>query len=244
MVLVSVSTILIFTFRHLVISGVSCYSCLCLEIVPLVILLHYISRPGRLALFPEFQWSEQSLQASSPLSGRCIVIWCLDLLLAKDEGPKQDLSQKLCYFVQEGGWLSGAEDGAASEALWLSPDPETDGLCIPHPHPCSLPSAESRNQGGSRWSLRQKPLGPGGPLCSHEEGGQLSLSQSSYLFREVLPSTFCLCYRPLAFFPFSFFKKNYLFYVYEYTVTVFRHTRRGHQIPLQVVGSHHVVAGN
>ena len=27
-------------------------------------------------------------------------------------------------------------------------------------------------------------------------------------------------------------------------VTVFRHTRRGHQIPLQVVGSHHVVAGN
>ena len=98
-----------------------------------------------------------------------------------------------------------------------------------------------------RWllpDLRQKPLRLGGPLCSHQEGGRLSLSQSSYLFPDVLPSTFCLCYRPLAFFPFSFFKKNYLFYVYEYTVTVFRHTRRGHQIPLQVVGSHHVVAGN
>jgi hypothetical protein len=41
----------------------------------------------------------------------------LDLLLAEDEGPKQDLSQKLCCFGQEGGRLSGAEDGATSEAL-------------------------------------------------------------------------------------------------------------------------------
>jgi hypothetical protein len=32
--------------------------------------------------------------------------------------------------------------------------------------------------------------------------------------------------------------------LYEYTVAVFRHTRRGHQIPLQMVVSHHVVAGN
>jgi hypothetical protein len=29
-----------------------------------------------------------------------------------------------------------------------------------------------------------------------------------------------------------------------YTVALFRHTRRGHQIPLQMVVSHHVVAGN
>jgi hypothetical protein len=35
-----------------------------------------------------------------------------------------------------------------------------------------------------------------------------------------------------------------LFYVYVYTVTVFRHTRRGHQVTLQMVVSHHVVAGN
>ena len=70
MVLVSVSKILTFTFCHLVISGVSCYSCLCLEIVPLVILLPSISRPGRLALSSEFQWSEHSLQASSPLTGK------------------------------------------------------------------------------------------------------------------------------------------------------------------------------
>jgi hypothetical protein len=36
----------------------------------------------------------------------------------------------------------------------------------------------------------------------------------------------------------------YLFYAYEYTIVLFRHTRRGHQIPLQMVVSHHVVAGN
>jgi hypothetical protein len=42
-----------------------------------------------------------------------------------------------------------------------------------------------------------------------------------------------------------FFKRFiYLFYAYEYTVAAFRHTRRGHWIPLQMVVSHHVVAGN
>jgi hypothetical protein len=41
-----------------------------------------------------------------------------------------------------------------------------------------------------------------------------------------------------------FFSKTYLFYVYEHTAAVFRHTRRGHQISLHMVVSHHVVAGN
>jgi hypothetical protein len=40
------------------------------------------------------------------------------------------------------------------------------------------------------------------------------------------------------------FLKINLFYVCKYTVALFRHTRRGHQIPLQMVVSHHVVAGN
>jgi hypothetical protein len=40
-----------------------------------------------------------------------------------------------------------------------------------------------------------------------------------------------------------FFLKIYLFYVYDYTVAIFRHTLREHQIPLQMVVSHHVVAG-
>jgi uncharacterized membrane protein YwaF len=48
-----------------------------------------------------------------------------------------------------------------------------------------------------------------------------------------------------SFFLFLFFKRIiYLFYVYEYTIAVFRPTRRGHQISLQMVVSHHVVAGN
>ena len=38
--------------------------------------------------------------------------------------------------------------------------------------------------------------------------------------------------------------KIYLFYVYENTIALFRHTRTGHQIPLQMVVNHHVVAGN
>jgi hypothetical protein len=48
--LISVSRILMFAFRHLVISEASCYSCLWLELVPQVIKLASISRPGRLGL--------------------------------------------------------------------------------------------------------------------------------------------------------------------------------------------------
>ena len=40
-----------------------------------------------------------------------------------------------------------------------------------------------------------------------------------------------------------FFPKDSL-YVCEYTVNLFRHTRRGHQIPLWMVVNHHVVAGS
>jgi hypothetical protein len=35
----------------------------------------------------------------------------------------------------------------------------------------------------------------------------------------------------------------YLFIICKYTGVVFRHTFRGHQISLQMVVSHHVVAG-
>jgi hypothetical protein len=41
-----------------------------------------------------------------------------------------------------------------------------------------------------------------------------------------------------------FLRFIYLFYVCEYIVAVFRHTGRGHRIPLQMVMSYHVVAGN
>jgi hypothetical protein len=39
------------------------------------------------------------------------------------------------------------------------------------------------------------------------------------------------------------FLKIYLFIICKYTVAVFRHSRRGRQILLQMVVSHHVVAG-
>jgi hypothetical protein len=41
-----------------------------------------------------------------------------------------------------------------------------------------------------------------------------------------------------------FYFKIYSFYLYEYTVAVFRYTRRVHQIPFQMVVSHQVVARN
>jgi hypothetical protein len=58
---------------------------------------------------------------------------------------------------------------------------------------------------------------------------------SSFPFRLLGP-----CYLPLC------LRFIYLFYVYghTHTVAVFTHTRRGHQIPLQMVVSHHVVAEN
>jgi hypothetical protein len=42
----------------------------------------------------------------------------------------------------------------------------------------------------------------------------------------------------------SLFLFKDLFYVCEYTVAVFRLTRRGHHILLQMIVSHHVVAEN
>ena len=45
-------------------------------------------------------------------------------------------------------------------------------------------------------------------------------------------------------FVFVYFFKIYLFNICEYIVAVFRHTRRGHQVLLQIVVSHHGVAGN
>ena len=43
---------------------------------------------------------------------------------------------------------------------------------------------------------------------------------------------------------FFFLRFIYSFNVYEYTVAVLRRTRRGHRIPLQMIVSYHVVAGN
>jgi hypothetical protein len=61
------------------------------------------------------------------------------------------------------------------------------------------------------------------------------------IIQASLPSTSkTLCHLKL-----KRFFKIYLFYLYEYTVAVFRHTRRRHRNPLQMVLSYHVHdAGN
>ena len=42
---------------------------------------------------------------------------------------------------------------------------------------------------------------------------------------------------------FFFFNKDLFIFIYECIVAVFRHTRRRHQIPSQMVVSHHMVVG-
>jgi hypothetical protein len=67
-VLASVSKILMFAPHHLVISGMSCYSCLSLELFLMVIMLASISRPGRLAL--SWVWVVRVLSAGKLSSCR------------------------------------------------------------------------------------------------------------------------------------------------------------------------------
>jgi hypothetical protein len=41
-----------------------------------------------------------------------------------------------------------------------------------------------------------------------------------------------------------FFFLRFIYLMYKYNIAVFRHTRRGHQIPLQMIVSYQVVTGN
>jgi hypothetical protein len=87
-VLVSVSKVLMFAFHLLVISGVRCSSCLCLEFVPPVILLASVSTSGN----PTLSWvpvvstlSAGKLSSCREDAQRSGAQLCL---LAEDEGPK------------------------------------------------------------------------------------------------------------------------------------------------------------
>jgi hypothetical protein len=62
----------------------------------------------------------------------------------------------------------------------------------------------------------------------------------------VVWKAYCFCLLTQATSPgalFFFFLKIYLFIICKYTAAVFRHSRRGSQISLRMVVSHHVVAG-
>ena len=99
MVLVSVSKILMSAFCHLVISGVSCYSCLWLELVPFMILLASTSRHGRLALSSVSVFRALSGGKLSSYREGAQISVVRTCLLAEDEGRKQGLSQKLLASV-------------------------------------------------------------------------------------------------------------------------------------------------
>jgi hypothetical protein len=89
--------------------------------------------------------------------------------------PEAKASQVGCTPVLwPGRWLvSGAENGAASGALWLLSVPEAASVCSPHSH---LQTAR-RGVPEQKWlprNLRQKPPRPGRHLSSGPEGGWLS----------------------------------------------------------------------
>ena len=90
-----------------------------------MILLASISTPGRLDLSSEFQWSEHSLQASSPLTGKVHRY----LALGPPSWPKMKAQNRTC---------------PEAELLW--PVPEAVSFCILHSHLCRILSEESWNQ--------------------------------------------------------------------------------------------------
>jgi hypothetical protein len=118
-----------FTFRHLVISGVSCYSWLCLEIVFLVILLPSISRPLRQTLSSEFQCSENSAgKLSSYREGSQIsCVWT-------SSWPKKKAQNRT--FLRSCVSLPGPR---SCQLLWCRLSPVQTNF---------LSSVESRNQDG------------------------------------------------------------------------------------------------
>ena len=78
-VLISVSKILTFAFHHLVISGVSCYSCLWLELFPLMILLASVSSPGSPTLSRSLSGQSILCRQALLLQERCTEVWHSDL---------------------------------------------------------------------------------------------------------------------------------------------------------------------
>jgi hypothetical protein len=113
-----------------------------------VILLASISRPGRLDLSSECQWSEHSLQASSPLTGKVHRYLAL--------GPPSWLKMK-------------AQNRTCPKAELLWPVPEAVSFCILHSHLCRILSEDSWNQNVCSRYFRPRAPRPGGPLSSGRE---------------------------------------------------------------------------
>ena len=133
-----------------------------------------------------------------------------------------------------------------------------------HPHGGPKPSVTPVP--GELMSLRTKPTwdaqknkmkrpGGGNPSTQESETGKISKLETNLIYRvssRTARATQRNCLmktktNKLYIYTMNLLKnihKIYLLCREEYTVAVFRHTRKGHQIPLQMAVSHHVVSGN
>jgi hypothetical protein len=120
----SVSKILSFAFHHLVISGISCYSCLWLDLVPPVILLASVNTPGNptvpwVSVVRVFSTSKRSsCRDGAQRSGAQLC------LLAEDEVQKRQCPRRRLVF--EG---PGIQDGALTCSGSQSPPCRPPLLC-------------------------------------------------------------------------------------------------------------------
>jgi hypothetical protein len=157
-----------FAFHHLVISGISCYSCLWLELVTFVILLASISRPVKLPLF----WvSVVRALSSGNLSscregGQISGVWTC--LLVEVEGPYKGFSQNLCSFCSAHSHLcrvvsSGIlESRCLPQMLWQSPVGGADTSPLAGKVP-ECPEPETRSAAEALWL---PPVPEAVSLCS------------------------------------------------------------------------------
>jgi hypothetical protein len=72
----------------------------------------------------------------------------------------------------------------------------------------------------------------------------IKLKQNSLLYQVLFGFLFFIIIIIIIIIFLSTFLKDLFIIINKYSVVVFRCTRRGHQIPLQMVVSHYVVAGN
>ena len=89
--------------------------------------------------------------------------------------------------------------------------------------------------------MLNKTAGPSNPLLQVYSRSLIAFGRKQrYAFKVLVGKDFLTLTSKLLLF---FLFKDLFIVICKYTIAVFRHTRRGRQISLQVIVSHHVVAG-
>jgi hypothetical protein len=144
-------------------------------------------------------------------------------------------------------WVGGAE---CILQLWMSRSlAKSSPLALfptafgeyPGPRPFPGSSSQTRLCRPSRSQLHSPAADVAESVLGCQLGSYSKLSH--YLIILALGNFGCFCSIEKLEWIFFFFLKIYLFIICKYTVAVFRRTRRGHQISLRMVVSHHVVVG-